>query len=247
MFSLRCLLRATGAETSIVRAEVFSWQDLEASRAIECRTVAEIRAVKSVAEPLMTKPSGRIVSIQYWSIGLLIAGGALNYVDRATLSVANKLIQEDLGIPVAKMGLLLSAFLWAYAFAQLPVGGLIDRYGPRKMLALGLFAWSVAQAAGGLVKSFGMFVVARAALGLGEAPLFPGGARVVRDWFNIRQRGIATGPLPVRRNAGQFHRGPNADFSDDQTELALDVSDRGRGWRGAGNRLVDDSSRSRSG
>ena len=44
----------------------------------------------------------------------------MNYVDRATLSVANKLIQEDLGIPVANMGLLLSAFLWAYAFAQLP-------------------------------------------------------------------------------------------------------------------------------
>ena len=35
---------------------------------------------------------------------LLIAGGALNYVDRATLSVANKLIQDDLGISVAKMG-----------------------------------------------------------------------------------------------------------------------------------------------
>jgi sugar phosphate permease len=42
----------------------------------------------------------------------------LNYIDRATLSVANKLIQDDLGIPVVRMGLLLSAFLWAYALAQ---------------------------------------------------------------------------------------------------------------------------------
>ena len=79
---------------------------------------------------LHDKPSARIVSIQRWSLVLLVAGGALNYVDRATLSVANKLIQDDLGIPVAKMGLLLSAFLWAYAFAQLPVGGLIDRIWP---------------------------------------------------------------------------------------------------------------------
>jgi sugar phosphate permease len=63
----------------------------------------------------MNGPSERIVSIQRWSIALLVAGGALNYVDRATLSVANKLIQDELGIPVAKMGLLLSAFLWAYA------------------------------------------------------------------------------------------------------------------------------------
>src|SRR5436305_4140485 len=106
----------------------------------------------------ISRPSARIRSIQRWSVALLIAGGALNYVDRATLSVANKVIQEELGIPVADMGLLLSAFLWAYAFAQLPVGGLIDRFGPRRMLGLGRFRWSVAQAAGGLVTNIGSLV-----------------------------------------------------------------------------------------
>lgn len=154
--------------------------------------------------PVAHRPSARIVSIQRWSLFLLVAGGALNYVDRATLSVANKLIQDDLGIPVARMGLLLSAFLWAYAFAQLPVGGLIDRYGPRKLLALGLFFWSVAQAAGGLVRSFGVFIVARVALGVGEAPLFPGGARVVRDWFGIRERGFAIGLCQSASSLGNF-------------------------------------------
>jgi MFS family permease len=153
---------------------------------------------------VVNRPSERIVSIQRWSIALLVAGGALNYVDRATLSVANKLIQDELGIPVAKMGLLLSAFLWAYAIAQLPVGGLIDRFGPRRLLGLGLFSWSVAQAAGGLVTSFGVFIVARFALGVGEAPLFPGGARVVRDWFGIRQRGFATGLCQSASSLGNF-------------------------------------------
>lgn len=156
------------------------------------------------ADARASRPSARIRSIQRWSVVLLVAGGALNYVDRATLSVANKLIQEDLGIPVAKMGLLLSAFLWAYAFAQLPVGGLIDRYGPRRLLGLGLFAWSAAQAAGGLVRGFGTFIVARFALGVGEAPLFPGGARVVRDWFGIRERGFATGLLQSASSLGNF-------------------------------------------
>lgn len=151
-----------------------------------------------------SRPSQRIASIQRWSIVLLVAGGALNYVDRATLSVANKLIQEELGISVAKMGWLLSAFLWAYAIAQLPVGGLIDRFGPRKVLGLGLFSWSVAQAAGGLVTGFGAFIVARVALGFGEAPLFPGGARVVRDWFNIRGRGFATGLCQSAGTLGNF-------------------------------------------
>ncbi len=148
--------------------------------------------------------SERIISIQRWSIALLITGGALNYIDRATLSVANKLIQDELGIPVGKMGLLLSAFLWAYAIAQLPVGALIDRYGPRKLLGLGLFSWSIAQAAGGFVTSFGLFIVARFALGVGEAPLFPGGARVVRDWFGIRERGFATGLCQSASSLGNF-------------------------------------------
>jgi MFS family permease len=118
--------------------------------------------------------------------------------------VGNKLIQEDLGIPVVRMGLLLSAFLWAYALAQLPVGGLIDRYGPRRLLGLGLFSWSIAQAAGGLVTGFGPFIAARFALGVGEAPLFPGGARVVRDWFGIRERGFATGLLQSASSLGNF-------------------------------------------
>jgi len=152
----------------------------------------------------MNTPSPRIASVQRRAIVLLIAGGALNYVDRATLSVANKLIQEELGISVAKMGLLLSAFLWAYAFSQLPVGALIDRYGPRRLLGLGLFSWSVAQAAGGFVTGFAPFFAARLALGIGEAPLFPGGARVVRDWFDIRRRGFATGLCQSASSLGNF-------------------------------------------
>src|SRR3984893_14788457 len=99
---------------------------------------------QSGADATATRPSARIISIQRWSVVLLVAGGALNYVDRATLSVANKLIQDELAIPVEKMGLLLSAFLWAYAIPQLPVGGLIDRYGPRRLLGLGLLIWPLA-------------------------------------------------------------------------------------------------------
>lgn len=170
---------------------------------IQFRTVIGSSPQSSV-DASFPRPSERIISIQRWSIALLVVGGALNYIDRATLSVANKLIQDELGIPVAKMGLLLSAFLWAYALAQLPVGGLIDRFGPRRLLGLGLFSWSVAQAAGGLVTSFGVFIVARFALGVGEAPLFPGGARVVRDWFGIRERGFATGLLQSASSLGNF-------------------------------------------
>ena len=62
---------------------------------------------------------------------MLVVAGVINYMDRATLAVANPLIREELGLSIAQMGYLLSAFLGAYAFAQLPVGALVDKAGPR--------------------------------------------------------------------------------------------------------------------
>jgi sugar phosphate permease len=101
----------------------------------------------------------RIRRVQASALVLLVIAGTLNYVDRAALSIANPLIREELGLSIADMGLLLSAFLWAYAFSQLPGGALTDRVGPRRLLGLGLFVWSLAQAAAGLVGSFWQFVV----------------------------------------------------------------------------------------
>lgn len=140
----------------------------------------------------MTAPP-RVRFMQTAALSLLVLSGVVNYIDRATLAIANPLVRHDLGLSIRDMGLLLSAFLWAYAFAQLPAGALVDRLGPRLLLALGLALWSGAQALGGLVRNFFEFSLARALLGLGEAPQFPTGARVVRDWFPVRQRGLATG------------------------------------------------------
>ena len=139
------------------------------------------------------KATPRVRSIQRAALAMLVLAGVINYVDRATLAVANLLIRQDLGLSIADMGYLLSAFLWAYAFSQLPTGAMVDKLGPRLLLTCGLALWSLAQLLGGLVQSFGQFFGARVLLGVGEAPQFPTGARVVRDWFNPRDRGLATG------------------------------------------------------
>ena len=81
----------------------------------------------------------------------------------------------------------------AYAFAQLPTGLLVDRVGPRKLLGLGLSLWSLAQTLAGFVGSLSQLWWARLFLGIGEAPQFPSGARVVSDWFNVKDRGFPTG------------------------------------------------------
>ena len=118
------------------------------------------------------------------------------------MAVANPLIREELGLSIADMGYLLSAFLWAYAFSQLPTGAMVDRLGPRALLTMGLSLWSLAQLLGGLVRNFGEFFGARVLLGVGEAPQFPTGARVVRDWFNQRDRGLATGVFNCASSLG---------------------------------------------
>ncbi|WP_343730882.1 MFS transporter [Duganella sp.] len=136
---------------------------------------------------------GSIRGRQTLTLVLLVVCGVINYLDRATLAVANEFIRADLGLSLGQMGLLLSAFSWSYALCQLPVGALVDKIGPRWLLGIGLLVWSLAQAAGGLAATFGYFVLARIALGIGEAPHFPSAARAVSNWFPPRARGTPTG------------------------------------------------------
>ncbi|HWA09730.1 MAG TPA: MFS transporter [Opitutaceae bacterium] len=137
--------------------------------------------------------SPRIKRVQRVALVLLVLGGVINYIDRSTLAVGLPLIRKDLDLSLTQSGILLSAFLWTYAFAQLPAGILIDRFGARIMLAAGLGLWSVAQILGGMVTNFAEFVGARVSLGVGESAQFPSCARVVADWFHPRERGLASG------------------------------------------------------
>ena len=141
----------------------------------------------------MLQKSPRLKRIQVVAITFLTLAGIVNYLDRSTLSIANHSVSQELGLSASQMGLLLSAFSFAYAFSQLPIGILLDRFGARVMLGLGMFVWSAAQLCGGLVTSLPQFLVARVALGIGEAPNFPAGAKVVSEWFGVHERGRPTG------------------------------------------------------
>lgn len=141
----------------------------------------------------MRTKSGKIKRIQIVSVTLLVIAGLVNYLDRSTLSFANHSISEEMHLSAVQMGFLLSAFSLSYAFAQLPIGVLLDRLGTRVVLGLGMIVWSAAQLAGGLVHTLQQFIIARVALGIGEAPAFPAGAKVFSEWFAIKERGRPTG------------------------------------------------------
>ena len=142
---------------------------------------------------MATQKSAKIKRIQNVALTLLVIAGLINYLDRSTLSIANHSIREDMNLSATQMGALLSAFSLPYAFAQLPMGVLLDKFGARVMLGFGMMIWSVAQVAGGLVQSLNQFYLARLLLGVGEAPQFPAGAKVFSDWWAVHERGRPTG------------------------------------------------------
>ncbi len=137
--------------------------------------------------------SKKIQRIQVAAVTLLVIAGLINYLDRSTLSIANKAISSEMHLSATQMGLLLSAFSLPYAFAQLPIGVMLDRFGARVMLGAGMLLWSLAQAGAGMVQTLNQFIMARLALGVGEGPQFPAGAKVLGDWFAIHERGRPTG------------------------------------------------------
>jgi sugar phosphate permease len=142
---------------------------------------------------MATQKSAKIKRIQNVALTLLVIAGLINYLDRSTLSIANHSIRADMNLSATEMGALLSAFSLPYAFAQLPMGVLLDKFGSRVMLGFGMMIWSVAQVAGGLVQSLNQFYIARLLLGVGEAPQFPAGAKVFSDWWAVHERGRPTG------------------------------------------------------
>lgn len=140
--------------------------------------------------------------MRFFYVAFLFAAGIVNYIDRSSFSIANTSIRADLGLSGTQVGALLSAFSLAYGIVQLPIGLMLDRVGPRLILAVGMFVWSLAQMATGLVSGFGGFLATRISLGIGEAPMMPCGVKVMNDWFSVRDRGFPTGLLTASNTLG---------------------------------------------
>lgn len=123
----------------------------------------------------------------------------LLYIDRACISVAKGPIVEALFSGQDKeaqdklFGWILSIFTLGYALAQTPSGIMADRFGPRKVLAGVIAAWSVLTAMTGATFNYVSMLVTRFLFGMGEAGAFPGLARATYSWFPVRERGLVTG------------------------------------------------------
>jgi ACS family hexuronate transporter-like MFS transporter len=134
-----------------------------------------------------------------WRLALLVSAAiAISYLDRQTLPVAIKAIEQDIPVTNEQFSLLQSSFLIAYAVMYAGGGKLMDVFGTRTgFLAIMLF-WSLACASHGLATGFWMLAVSRLLLGMGEGGGFPAATRAVAEWFPVHERSTAMGII----NAG---------------------------------------------
>lgn len=115
------------------------------------------------------------------------------YVDRVNISVAAPVIQQELQLTKAQLGVALSAFGLCYALLQIVNGYLGDRFGPRKVLTILGVLWSLGTLATGLIGGFYSLVAARILVGLGEAGTIPTATRAMSNWVPRAYRGFAQG------------------------------------------------------
>ncbi len=115
-----------------------------------------------------------------------------NYIDRYIVPPLFESLKKDpaMGHPSdARLGLLMTAFLVVYMLVSPLFGALGDRMSRMRLVAFGVAAWSLATAMGGLVGSFAMLFVARAAVGVGEAAYGTISPAVLADYFVPDRRG----------------------------------------------------------
>ena len=133
-------------------------------------------------------------NIHRWVVmGLLFIACFINYLDRATISVALPLLSIDLHLGPELKGLVLSSFFWSYALMQVPAGWCADHLDLRWLYAGEFLVWSLACGLTGFASSLLGLLLLRIMLGIGESIYLPGGTKIVSLLFPSSQRGLPSG------------------------------------------------------
>ena len=139
---------------------------------------------------------------------MLFLASAISYIDRQTVSIVAPLLAREFHLDNEQIGRILSAFLLAYTFGQLLAGRFRDWIGSRRGLAISIGLWSLANALTATVTRFPGFVFFRFLLGLGESGNWPGGVKVITEWFPPEERAFAGGLFTSGASVGAILAGP---------------------------------------
>ncbi len=154
-------------------------------------------------QPLKSAPVGAS-RFRYFILFMCFMGIAINYLDRANMSVALPFIDQELNLNLTntEKGLILGAFFWAYDGMMLFAGWITDKLGARKSFSLAAIWWSVFTAVTPLANSFWSFFTVRFFLGAGEAPAYPAATKAASRWFPKSERAFATAVIDSGSRVG---------------------------------------------
>ncbi|MEV6975448.1 MFS transporter [Kitasatospora sp. NPDC093806] len=125
-------------------------------------------------------PGGRAAWLA-WSVGVSVY--VLAVIHRTSLGVAGLDAADRFGIGASALSTFSILQVLVYAAMQIPVGLLVDRFGPRRVLLLGILLLSTGQLAFAFSESFGPALASRAVLGCGDAMTFISVLRIAARWF----------------------------------------------------------------
>ncbi|MGI9083934.1 MAG: MFS transporter [Aeromicrobium sp.] len=133
---------------------------------------------------------GQRGAVAIWLVGLAIY--LLAVFHRSSLAVAGLAASERFGISAAQLSTFAVLQLLVYAGMQVPVGLILDRFGSRRVMLVGLATLTLAQAGFALAETYTLALVARAFVGVGDAMTFVCVLRLVNTWFVSRRIPLVT-------------------------------------------------------
>ena len=112
-----------------------------------------------------------------------VAGYYLAYLFRTINAVMASPLAAELGLGASDLGLLTSVYFLTFAAAQIPIGMLLDRYGPRRVQGTLMVVAAFGSALFAASESFSMLLLGRALIGLGVAAALTAGIQALVLWF----------------------------------------------------------------
>lgn len=133
---------------------------------------------------------GRRRAWTIWVVALAVYTVAIFH--RTSLGVAGLVAAERFDITASQLATFTVLQLVVYAGMQIPVGVLLDRFGSRRLLLVGLTLMTAGQMWFAFADSYAMGLAARVLLGIGDAMIFTSMLRLVALWFRVKQAPIIT-------------------------------------------------------
>ena len=138
--------------------------------------------------------------VRWILITWLFVISGIGYLDRVNISIAGQSIEKEFHLTNIQLGWIFSAFVLGYALFQAPGGAIADRFGPRRILLLGVIWWGLFTSlitvfSPGAARLIFLLIATRFLLGMGEAVIYPASNCVVSAWIPSAERGIANGVI----------------------------------------------------